>query len=200
MRRILLVLVALVLAGCSSTAPKAIAPGPSKVDVGSKDLVALKKQTDVPNCPKAPGVPVAGGLPSVTLACLGGGRSVDVADLRGPMIVNFWASWCGDCRKELPALAAYARSHPGVKVLGIDYSDVQPGAALQLAQKSKVGYPLIADPGQYLDAKSPLPHIPGLPITVFLDASGKLVGKQAGAMLTTSDVAAAAKKYLGVSG
>jgi thiol-disulfide isomerase/thioredoxin len=116
------------------------------------------------------------------------------------MIVNFWASWCGDCRKEMPALAAYADHQSRVKVLGIDFLDPQPGAALELAKGSDVGYPLVADPKGQLDRASPLPHIPGLPLTVFLDADGSIAHVEAGAMLTETDVAAAARKYLGVSG
>jgi thiol-disulfide isomerase/thioredoxin len=116
------------------------------------------------------------------------------------MIVNFWASWCGDCRQEMPALAAYARSHPGVKVVGVDYADQQPGAALALAGRSHVGYPLVADVSQALDHQAPLPHLVGLPFNAFVDAHGKVVHEKFGAMLTEADVASAAHTYLGVGG
>jgi thiol-disulfide isomerase/thioredoxin len=168
--------------------------------VGTKDLVAFKKQTDVPDCPHVKSAAADGGLPAITLPCLGGGRSVDLAGLRGPMVVNLWAYWCDVCRKEMPALASYARSQSTVKVLGIDYVDPEPGGALQLAKNSKVGYPLVADPGAQLDHASPLPHIPGLPVTVFLGADGKVVHIEAGALKTEADVAAAVKQYLGVGG
>jgi thiol-disulfide isomerase/thioredoxin len=139
-------------------------------------------------------------MPSVTLPCLGGGRDVDVAGLRGPMIVNFWASWCSGCRKEMPALAAYAAHHSKVQVLGIDFLDSQPGAALELAQQSDVRYPLVADPKGALDKKSPLPHIGGLPMTVFLDSDGSIAHIEPGTMESEKDVEAAAEKYLGVTG
>jgi thiol-disulfide isomerase/thioredoxin len=116
------------------------------------------------------------------------------------MIVNFWQSYCHPCRKEMPALASYAASHPGVKIVGVDILDTQPGAALQLARDSQVGYPLVADPAGNLDGAKPLPHIPGLPFTVFLDSSGKIAHVEAGAMLTEADVAKAAQQYLGVGG
>ncbi len=202
MRRALLaVLLMPLLVGCGAHGATAVTGGgASHVDVGTKDLVSLKKKTDVPDCPRVAATSAPGGMPSVTLPCLGGGRSVDVAGLRGPMIVNFWANWCEICRKEMPALASYARSQSRVQVFGIDYADPNPGGALQLAQVSKVGYPLVADPGVQLDHASPLPHIPGLPITVFLDASGKVVHIEAGALRTEADVAAAAQQYLGVGG
>lgn len=188
------------LAACGPDSPARVAQARSHVDVSSADLVAYKKQTAVPDCPRLATAGVDGGMPDVTLPCLGGGRAVDVAGLRGPMIVNFWASWCGDCRKELPALAAYAKSQSAVKVLGVDFLDTQPGAALELAGRSKVGYPLVADPGGALDRAAPLPHIPGLPLTAFVDAEGAIVHLEAGAMLTRADVAAAAQKYLGTGG
>jgi thiol-disulfide isomerase/thioredoxin len=177
-----------------------VSPGPQDIDVANKQLVAFKKQTDIPNCPASESGGAVGGMPSVTLPCLGGGRSVDVAGLRGPAIVNFWASWCSGCRKEMPALAAYAARQTKVRVVGIDFLDPQPGAALQLARRSDVRYPLMADPKGALDKASPLPHISGLPMTVFLDADGSIAHIEAGTMTTAADVEAAAEKYLGVSG
>jgi thiol-disulfide isomerase/thioredoxin len=168
--------------------------------VADKELAELKSQTDVPDCPRVPSQPVAGGMPSVTVPCLGGGRSVDVAGLRGPMIVNFWASWCGDCRTEMPALASYARAHPGVKIIGVDYADPQAGPALQLAQRSHVAYPLVVDLDQDLSHQGPLPAINGLPFNAFIDATGKVVHLKFGAMLSEADVAQAAHDYLGVGG
>ena len=188
------------LTACGPSSPAQVTQARSHLDVASPDLVAFKEQTAVPDCPRLSSTTVKDGMPDVTLPCLGGGRAVDVAGLRGPMIVNFWASWCSDCRKEMPALAAYARSQSAVKVVGVDFLDTQPGAALELAQQSKVGYPLVADPGGALDRAAPLPHIPGLPLTAFVDAKGAIVRLEAGAMLTRSDVAAQAQKYLGVGG
>lgn len=205
MRRALLValLVALVLpllAACGAGTPDAIKPGPHQIDVSNPQLVSFKKQTSIPNCPRVGSAGVEGGMPGVTLPCLGGGRSVDMAGLRGPAIVNFWASWCSACRKEMPALAAYAKHHSAVQVLGVDFLDQQPGAALELAKGSDVGYPLLADTKGALDRASPMPHIPGLPLTVFLDAQGSIVHIEAVPMLTEKDVAEAAQKYLGATG
>lgn len=201
MRRVLLPLLLVpLLVACGSHGPSAITGGTSHVDVADKALVAFKDKSGIPGCPRVTTAGVAGGMPAVTLPCLGGGHSVDVAGLRGPMIVNFWASWCHACRQEMPALAAYASSQSTVKVLGIDYLDAQPGAALQLASDSRVHYPLIADPTARLDHAAPLPHLSGLPFTVFIAASGKIVHVEAGAMKTQADVAAAAQQYLGVGG
>jgi thiol-disulfide isomerase/thioredoxin len=188
-----------VLTACSGQHPPDYV-GTTTLKLKTPDLVKLKKESDVPNCPKATDDPVDGGLPAVTVDCLGGGRSVDLAGLRGPMIVNFWASTCGPCRKEMPALAAYARQHPGVRVLGVDYLDVQPAAALELARASGVAYPLVADPAGNLAGKAPLTRIAGLPFTAYVDAAGRVVHLEAVPMDSERDVAAAASRYLGTGG
>jgi thiol-disulfide isomerase/thioredoxin len=203
MRRLALpaLLTALLVVSTACSASHETRYDPNKtLTVTSPDLVALKKKSDVPDCPAVPRSPVDGGMPSVTLSCLGGGRAVDMAGLRGPMIVNFWASWCGACRDEMPALAAYARSQSAVKVIGIDFLDPHPDAALQLATASKVAYPLVTDPQGALDRASPLPHISAMPMTVFLDASGKIAHVEAQAYSSEHDVATAAQLYLGVRG
>jgi thiol-disulfide isomerase/thioredoxin len=174
--------------------------GDKTLTVPAPDLVASKKHSDIPNCPRATAGSVDGGLPSVTVPCLGGGRPVDVAGLRGPMIVNFWASWCGSCREEMPALAAFAEHQSAVQVLGVDFLDPQPAAALDLAKRSNVAYPLVADPKGALDRASPLPHIAAMPMTVFVDARGAIAHLEFHAYTSEHDVAAAAQKYLGVGG
>jgi thiol-disulfide isomerase/thioredoxin len=203
-RALLLTALATLLAALTSCSSKdagnSLASGRHAIDVGTRAMVAFKRHTQIPDCPAVSSQGVDRGMPGVTLPCLGGGRAVDVAGLRGPMIVNFWASWCGACRDEMPALAAYARAHPSVKVLGIDFLDPQPGAALQLAKNSHVGYPLIADTTGALDRASPLPKIPGLPYTVFLAGDGSIAHIEARPMRTEADVATAAHQYLGVGG
>jgi thiol-disulfide isomerase/thioredoxin len=192
------VALALLTACAGSDRPSIV--GGTTLQVTSPGLAAIKAKSDVPNCPKVSGGQVDGGMPSITLECLGGGRSVDLAALRGPMIVNFWQAYCGPCRKEMPARAAYARSHRSVQVLGVDYLDVQPAAALKLARDSKVAYPLVADPEGHLAGRRPLTRIPGLPFTAYLDASGRVVHVEAVPMTSVQDVAEAAQKYLGTGG
>jgi thiol-disulfide isomerase/thioredoxin len=201
LRLVAVVSALLLLAACwGGATTRAVQSEHHTIDVAGKQLVEFKKHSRIPDCPAVPSSGVDNGMPAITLPCLGGGRSVDVAGLRGPMIVNFWASWCGGCRREMPALAAYAKSHPSVKVVGIDFLDPQPGAALQLAAQSDVRYPLIADTSGDLDKASPLPHILGLPMTVFLAADGSIAHIEAETMATERDVAASVSRYLGPSG
>jgi thiol-disulfide isomerase/thioredoxin len=201
MRRLTAVLFLLLLAATACSSAHQTRYDPDKtLTVTSPDLVAIKRHTDVPDCPRVAAGGTDGGMPGVTLSCLGGGRAVDMAGLRGPMIVNFWASWCGACKDEMPALAAYAKSRSAVKIVGVDFIDPHPDAALELARRSHVAYPLVTDPKGALDTAGDLPHVEAMPMTVFLDAKGTIAHIEFKAYTDEADVAAAARKYLGAGG
>lgn len=108
------------------------------------------------------------------------GEVVSLAGFRGrPVVVNFWASWCPPCRKEMPALAAAARRLAGkVDFVGVDTNDSRP-AALAFAAKTGVAYPLGFDPHGNLASTY---GVYGLPTTFFVSAQGRLLGRQVGAM------------------
>ena len=79
--------------------------------VAPSELAAQKKAAGIEDCPRSdPDVPaVTSGLPDLVLACLGGGREVRLAGLRGqPMMINVWAQWCGPCREEAPFISEVA--------------------------------------------------------------------------------------------
>jgi len=107
-------------------------------------------------------------------------KSVALSEFVGePVLLNFWASWCPPCRKEMPALAAAARQLRGVVAfVGIDTSDER-GAAINFAAQARVGYPLVFDP-QASTANNY--SVDGLPTTFFISARGKLLGRQVGGM------------------
>ena len=107
-------------------------------------------------------------LPDVTLASLTGGDSLELSTVRGPMVINLWASWCTPCRKELPQYQAFAEKNAGkVEVLGIDFQETRPAAARQLARETGVQYPLFSDPDGDLRAI-------GLPKVILVDPQGRV--------------------------
>lgn len=188
--RLLAAAALLLLTGCGATPPSGHETG---VQVASPQLHALKQRAGIADCRPGHGKPVPGGLPRVTLPCLGGGPEVDLASLRGPLVVNLWAQWCGPCRAELPRYERFARTYAGkVRVLGIDYQDTQPRWALQLAKTSGVTYPLLADPEGRLRAR-------GLPKIMMVDAHGKLVYDEYGEITSVGQLQRLVARHLGVT-
>lgn len=181
MRRLLTgLLLAAVLTGCSGSGPTpGLQAGAARVDVDTPELRTAKQAAGVHDCRPGSGTAVAGGLPELTLPCLGGGPAVELAALRGPLVVSLWASWCGPCRKEMPVLEAFAQHHGHrVAMLGIDYQDVQTGAAMSLIQQTGATYPMLADPQGDLDAASPFPALRGLPFLALVDENGEVVHQE----------------------
>ena len=116
--------------------------------------------------------------PSFTVPRLGGGAPVSLAAYRGtPVILNFFASWCVDCRAELSAVATVARQTAGHPVvIGIDSNDTSSTAARLLAQVHAT-YAVGVD-AQASVATAYLLTV--LPVTYFVDAQGRVVGTALG--------------------
>lgn len=165
----------LALAGCAGANPPGddAQPTASRVDVDTPQLRAQKAAAGIEDCePGAGQEPVDGGMPDLTLACLGGGPAVRLSGLRGPMVVNLFAQWCEPCRQELPYYQRLYRDAKGkVAVLGIDYLDTQPAGALALAKDTGVTFPLLADPDGELRGRFRIRGLPGL---VFVDEEGRI--------------------------
>jgi thiol-disulfide isomerase/thioredoxin len=199
MRRVAVLLVAgLLLAGCSGAHDFVPGPdpGPSQVKVDTPDLRTLKKEAGIEPCRPGPG---GGGLPAVTLKCLGGGRSVDLSTLRGPMLINVWQSACDQCRVEMPILERFHQQYAAqVPIIGLDFVDTFPGSALQLAQDGGVTYPLLADPGGELQEEKGWPRIPGYPDTIFVDAQGQIAYAKLGVIDSMDDLLDLVHEHLGL--
>ena len=99
--------------------------------------------------------------------------TVGIAKLRGhPAAINFWASWCGPCRKEAPGLARLARSLPArARLVGVDWNDGLSGARAFI-RRYGWRFPVLRDgDGHVGDAY----RILGLPTTFILDSAGRIV-------------------------
>jgi len=180
------------LVGCDDVP----APGRSDVDVDTAELRQIKDEARIEPCAEGPG---GGELPDLTLPCLGGGPSVDLSTLRGPLVINTWASSCGPCVKEMPALQEFYKEYGDrVPVLGIDFLDTQPGAALALAKETGATYPSLADPDGDLLEQKDLRLAAANPQFLLLNAQGALVHQQAGGLESVDEVVAMVNEHLGV--
>ncbi|QZY29361.1 TlpA family protein disulfide reductase [Nocardioides coralli] len=189
----------LVLTGCSAE-PQTPPPGEARIAVDTPQLRELKAEAGVADCEPGDADPVEGGLPAVTLPCLGGGPAVDLSRLRGPMVVNLWQSTCQPCREEMPILQRFHEQHGDrVSVLGIDYQDVQAVAAMELVLETGVTYPLLADPQSTLDGADPFPPLRGMPFLALVDADGTVVHRQFIALRSERQLLDLVDEHLGIA-
>lgn len=172
-------------AGATTAQPSATAGSGQPEAV---DLVALRKAAGIADCPSSSdAAAVPGGLPELTLECLGGDSSVRLAGLRGPLLVNLWAQWCEPCRAEGADLAAFASGQEKVAVLGINYSDPQPQLAIEFAQLMGQHYPQLVD--EEATVRGPL-GVVGIPHTLLLDSDGVVVAQHPGRFSSLADLKA----------
>ena len=200
MRKALLAaLLAVVLSSCTSEG--GIDVRPPDVEVDTPALREVKARIGMEDCVPGDGDPVEGGLPALTLECLGGGPDVELSSLRGPMVINLWAANCGPCREEMPALQAFHERYADqVAVLGIDFNDVHPDGALQLAEETGATYPSLADPGGELMVEDSFAVARrGLPAFVFVDESGAVVGQSSGGVDSVDEIKDLVADQLGIT-
>ena len=119
-------------------------------------------------------------VPAVTLTGLDGKRHA-LADFRAKtLIINFWATWCAPCRREIPLLQTLRqqRRAEGVEVVGIavDFMD----NVKQYVQNIKLDYPLLVGEEDGLAAAESFGMDLVLPFTIFADAQRRIVTVKVG--------------------
>lgn len=115
---------------------------------------------------------LSGVAPDFSLQAMDGGR-VGLADLKGDVVmVNFWATWCGPCRQEMPHLEALYQRYSGLgfTLLGVNVEEDSSGADEFLAE-TPVSFPILFDPENEV---SELYDVVAMPSTVLIDRQGNM--------------------------
>ncbi len=114
------------------------------------------------------------------------GETYDLADRRGRwVVVNFWATWCKPCLKEMPELSALDAMREHIEVVGLAYEEIEPDEMRDFLRRHPVIYPVVI-----LDVYDPPADFAtprGLPMTYLIAPDGK-VARQFLGPVTAKDI------------
>ena len=107
------------------------------------------------------------------------GADVRLADYKGKvLLLNFWGTWCGPCRNEIPAFIELQEAYreKGLVILGVAFEDTEE-AVRAYASEMKINYPLAMAQNDFEDAYGP---VYGLPLSLFIARDGSICKKHIG--------------------
>jgi thiol-disulfide isomerase/thioredoxin len=159
-------------------------------------------QPTPPAAPEAPAAPVAPAPPAIAAAPAApdakpqipslklqtfAGQAYDLAEHRGRwVVVNFWATWCTPCLKEIPDLNAFDKARDDVDVIGLAYEEIERADMEAFLKEHPIEYPFAV-----VDTFNPPTDFdtpPGLPMTYLIAPDGK-VAKQFLGPVTSEELA-----------
>jgi thiol-disulfide isomerase/thioredoxin len=107
------------------------------------------------------------------------GKPLTLADERGKVILlNFWATWCGPCRAEIPDLIELqTRYKDRLQIIGLTVDDDDPAVVKKVVESAGINYPVAMAPA---DIRAKYGGIPALPTSFMLDTEGRVVQKHEG--------------------
>ena len=125
-------------------------------------------------------------MPSLEVQTLDG-TSFDLAEQKGKwVIVNYWATWCGPCIKEMPALSTFVSEHDDVTAIGLAFEDTDRADLEAFLKKNPVTYPIAQIDIDNPPAAFDVPR--GLPMTYVIAPDGS-VAKQVMGPIDEKDLA-----------
>jgi thiol-disulfide isomerase/thioredoxin len=146
---------------------------------------------EVVSCASIKVAPSAG----IALDCLDGTPGVAVDSIVGPALINVWGSWCQPCKQELPHFAHYlAQNGNRVQLIGVDVEEKSPAVARKFVTTHGMTWPILYDANGSTRGKFGM----GVPVTWFVDASGKVTHKKYGPFHSPEEIQLDVIKYLGI--
>lgn len=108
-----------------------------------------------------------------------GGRTIHLRDLRGKVVLlNFWATWCGPCRMEIPEFEQLQRKYQGrIQVIGLSIDESPARQVAAFARRLGVNYPVVMATNA-IQAK--FGAVPAVPTTFVIDRQGQIVQRDVG--------------------
>ena len=107
------------------------------------------------------------------------GKPLTLADFQGKVVfLNFWATWCGPCRAEVPDLVALQERYKDhLQIIGLDVDDDDTAEIQKYMKETGIDYPVATTPD---DLRVQYGGIPALPTSFILDTEGRVVQKHVG--------------------
>lgn len=111
------------------------------------------------------------------------GKVIKLADFRGRwIVVNFWATWCAPCVKEIPEFIEFQTKYPNIQVIGVNFEQKKAKDLAPFLARFKFNYPLLLANDLPL---TPFEPLKGLPTTAIINPKGQMVSKHTGPVTLT---------------
>ena len=173
----ILLIMTLLITGCTS-ATKVNSPG----FVAPCDEIKLAESTEK----------------SAMLPCLDGSGEINFHQLKGPLVINVWGSWCDGCKQEMPYFVELYQNpvfkSGEIQMLGVNVKEKSKEEAIEYIQKSGMSWPHLVD----TSGVSKSIFGPGVPVTWFIDKEGKNVATKIGAYTNKQQLFDQFEKTFGV--